>query len=257
MSQDDPRAFRSHLAGRDLYRAQERLIAAILRAPSLSSVIRVASLSRHHLPSELATVFDFALRSDRDGIRRAVQNGIVDVGRLFRLGVELSHAQVLQLARQIKESVERERPLRTEAPDADDRVDDIMPMLNTSPSAPVGAVSENSNAARAGDIDAAPAIVQRERPPETEATANLAPQAPVAQPTEIFVLPASAAKPTENFGRQTPAPKASAPKPPTPKTAAPRTPPAKASAPKSPTPKSSAPKTSAPKTPTPKARAPK
>jgi AraC-like DNA-binding protein len=110
MSQDDPRAFRGHLTGHDLFRIQERLVAAILRAPSLSSVIRVAGLSRHHFPTELTSVFDFAVRSDRNEIRRAVQNSGDDVGRRFRLGVELGHAQALQLARQIKESVERERP---------------------------------------------------------------------------------------------------------------------------------------------------
>jgi hypothetical protein len=58
MSQDDPRAFRPHLTGRDLLRAQERLVAAVLRAPSLLSVTRLAGLSRHHFPPELAAVYD-------------------------------------------------------------------------------------------------------------------------------------------------------------------------------------------------------
>jgi len=104
ISQDDPRAFRPHLTGCDLFKAQERLVAAVLRAPSLSSTIRVAGLGRHHFSPELAAVYDFALRSDRDEIRRAVQKGGDDVGRLYRLGVELSHAQALQLARQIQEA---------------------------------------------------------------------------------------------------------------------------------------------------------
>jgi hypothetical protein len=129
MSQDDPRAFRDHLTGRDLFRAQERLIAAILRAPSLSPVIRLAGLNRHHFPFELATAFDFALRSDKDEIRRAVQNGGDDVGRLYRLGVELNHAQARQLARQIQESIARQRPSQTQAPDADDSMDYVMPVL--------------------------------------------------------------------------------------------------------------------------------
>jgi hypothetical protein len=54
-------------------------------------------------------VFDFAVRSDRDQIRLTVQNGGDDVGRLYRLGIELSHGQALQLGRQIRESLDRER----------------------------------------------------------------------------------------------------------------------------------------------------
>jgi len=162
MSQDDPRAFRSHLTGGDLYHAQERLVAAILRAPSLSPVVRLAGLSRRHFPSELAGVFDFAVRSDKDEIRRAVQNRGDDVGRLFRLGVELNHAQAQQLAQQIQESIARQRPPQTQAPDADadDPVDDLMPVLKALPKAPVSEVPANGNGARPSDIVAVPGILQ-------------------------------------------------------------------------------------------------
>jgi hypothetical protein len=49
-----------------------------------------------------------------------VQNGGDDVGRLYRLGVELNHAQARQLAQQIQESIARERRSQMEAPDDDD-----------------------------------------------------------------------------------------------------------------------------------------
>jgi len=91
----------------------------------------------------LVTVFDFAVRSDRDEIRRAIQNGGDDVGRLFRLGVELSHPQTLQLARQIKESVDRRRLSQTEAPDTDAPVDYVMPALKALPRASGSTVEES------------------------------------------------------------------------------------------------------------------
>jgi hypothetical protein len=149
MSQDDPRAFRSHLTGPDLFRAQERLVAAVLRAPSLSPVIRLAGLSRRHFPPKLAAAFDFALRSDRDQIRRAVQNGGDDVGRLYRLGIELNHAQARQLARQIQESIARERRPQAEAPDADHPMDHVGPVLTVVPKTPVRNIPADGNEATA------------------------------------------------------------------------------------------------------------
>jgi hypothetical protein len=105
----------------------------------------------------------FALRSDRDEIRRRMQNGSDNVGRLCRLPVELSHAHALQLARQIKESIVRQQAPQTEAPDTDDSVDYAIPVLTGAPSAPVKEVSAEGNKA-ASDIVAAPGSVRSGAP---------------------------------------------------------------------------------------------
>jgi hypothetical protein len=39
-----------------------------------------------------------------------VQNGECEVARLYRLGVEMGYGQVVHLGRQIKETVDRDRP---------------------------------------------------------------------------------------------------------------------------------------------------
>jgi hypothetical protein len=173
MSQDDSRAFRPHLTGHDLYRAQERLVAAILRAPSLSPTVRIAGLGRHHFPRELAVVYDFAVRSDKDEIRRTVQNGGNDVSRLFRLGIALSHAQALQLARQIQESIARERPPQTHAPDADDSMD-VVPVLTALPKVPVREVPADGNEAPASRVVAVPDMGQDGAPTEPKPSGTAA-----------------------------------------------------------------------------------
>ena len=81
------------------------------------------------------------------------------MGRLCRLPVELSHAQALRLARQIKESIVRQQPPQTEAPDTDDSVDYVIPVLTGSAQGAGEGVSVNGNEA-ASDILAAPGIGQ-------------------------------------------------------------------------------------------------
>src|ERR1700704_913591 len=133
----DPRAFRSHLSGRELFRAQERFVAALLRAPGLVPTVRVVGLGRQHFQPQLAAPFGVAIGGDRDRILHMVQNADGEVRRLYRLGVELSHPQTLQLARQIKESVDRQRRPQTEAPDTDDdSMNYAVPVLTAVPKAP-------------------------------------------------------------------------------------------------------------------------
>jgi hypothetical protein len=110
MEINDSRASRPHLVGRDLLGAQERFIAAILRGPGLAAAARTAGLNRQHICPELHSAFEFAMSSDRDEIRRAVQSGSTEVARLYRLGVEMGYDQVVHLGRQIKETVDRDRP---------------------------------------------------------------------------------------------------------------------------------------------------
>jgi hypothetical protein len=109
MTREDARVFRPHLNGDDLFRAQERLIAALMRRPALVPRVRLANLGREDFSPELAPLFDFAIRGDRDQVRAAILNGHDDVRRLCLLGVELGHGQALDLARQIKESNARNR----------------------------------------------------------------------------------------------------------------------------------------------------
>jgi hypothetical protein len=86
-------AFRPHLSDADLIRAQERLIGAVLRGPSLAAAVRVAGLVPQRIQPELRAAFVFATKSDRDHVRRVVQNDGNDGARLYRLGVELGFGQ--------------------------------------------------------------------------------------------------------------------------------------------------------------------
>ena len=171
----DPRAFRSHLSGRDLFRAQERFVAALLRAPGLVPTVRVVGLGRQHFQPQLAAPFGVAIGGDRDRILHMVQNADGEVRRLYRLGVELSHPQTLQLARQIKESVDRERRSQTEAPDTDDdSMDYAVPVLTAVPKAPAREVSASGNEVRANDIVAVPGMGQDGASTEPKASGTAA-----------------------------------------------------------------------------------
>jgi hypothetical protein len=139
------------LAGRDLFRAQERLIAAILRAPSLASAVRVAGLDPQHIHPGFRYVFEFAISGDRDQIRRAVQSGSAEVARLYRLGVEMGLGQVVHLGKRIRESVERERARPTF--DTGDQLACAPPAWQK----PVNAVSAEE---RSEDAVTAPAIAK-------------------------------------------------------------------------------------------------
>jgi hypothetical protein len=115
------------------------------------------------------------MRSDRDQIRRAVQNGEGELARLYRRGVELGFAQVVQLGRQIRESVERERPANAisaedrpvAAVSTEERSEDVVTALAIAKSSTVGAPTfeaspqapvKQFSAARAaaGDVGAEP-----------------------------------------------------------------------------------------------------
>jgi hypothetical protein len=93
---------------------------------------------------------------------------------LFRLGVELNHAQARQLAQQIQESIARERRSQTEAPDADDSMEYVAPVLKAAPKAPASEVSAIGNEARASDIVAAPGIVQTDAPEKPKSSGTTA-----------------------------------------------------------------------------------
>ena len=160
MEINDSRASRPHLVGRDLLGAQERFIAAILRGPGLAAAARTAGLTRQHIHPELHSAFEFAMRSDRDQIRRAVQNGEGEVARLYRTGVELGYAQVVQLARQISESIAREQLAQKRAPDTDEPMRYAKPASKAVLEARVKEVPAEDNRAPARDMAAVPAITK-------------------------------------------------------------------------------------------------
>jgi hypothetical protein len=153
-------SFRAHLTGRDLQRAQERLTAAILRAPSLASAVRLAGLDEQYIDPVLRLVFEFAVHSDRDQIRRAVLSGNGDAARLFRSGVEIGHAQALQLARQISESIAREQLAQKRAPDTDEPMRYARPASKAVLEARVKEVLAEDNRAPARDMAAVAAITK-------------------------------------------------------------------------------------------------
>lgn len=94
----------------ELIRAQEKFIGALLRSPGSVAVVRVAGLTTSYFPPRLAGAFEFALKGDRDRdqtLRSVLEGG--EIARLFRLGIPLSHGLALQLGRQIRVSLVRER----------------------------------------------------------------------------------------------------------------------------------------------------
>jgi hypothetical protein len=109
MQQDDPRAFRPHLAGANLIHAQEKFLASLMRAPSLWRAAARSNVRSHHFHPSLRPIFELVTMRP-NGIRDAVAFGTVPMAaRIFRLYAEPGAAQivVLQLALQIRESGDR------------------------------------------------------------------------------------------------------------------------------------------------------
>src|SRR5579859_7985839 len=86
----------------------ERLVGSVLCSPGLRAVVNVAGLTRDHFPAYLGDAFVFALTgSQEQTLQAARKRG--EIARLFGLGAQLSQGQALHTARQIRETVERER----------------------------------------------------------------------------------------------------------------------------------------------------
>ena len=126
----------------------------------MAAAARTAGLTRQHIHPELHSAFEFAMRSDRDQIRRAVQNGDGELARLYRRGVELGFAQALQLARQISESIAREQLAQKRAPDTDEPMRYAKPASKAVLEARAKEVPAEDNRAPARDMAAVPAITK-------------------------------------------------------------------------------------------------
>ena len=106
MQQDDGRAFRPHLAGAGLLRAQERFVATLLRCPGLWANASRSNITSRHFPSSLRSLFDLATTAPQK-IRDAMASGINPaIARLYHLPVQ-NGGVALSLGRQIVESIRR------------------------------------------------------------------------------------------------------------------------------------------------------
>ena len=120
MHDDDGRAFRPHLSGAELLRAQERFLTALLRCPSLCANTSRSNITRRHFPSSLRFIFDLATTAPGK-IRDVVTSGAnPTAARLYHLPVHLNPGVVLSLGRQIVESVRRAEIERRAAEPADE-----------------------------------------------------------------------------------------------------------------------------------------
>ena len=101
MEISDSRAFRPHLRGLELDRAQEKFLATVLRSPGLWSSAARSKIGRHHFSVSLRPIFDLATGVP-EKIRAVVVSGNnPQVRMLLGVPVHLHHGVVLSLARQI------------------------------------------------------------------------------------------------------------------------------------------------------------
>jgi hypothetical protein len=63
------------LTGKALLLAQENVLIAALRRPSISSIMKRTGLNEGHFPSHLRAAFNIAVTKSRDEIRRLVTLG--------------------------------------------------------------------------------------------------------------------------------------------------------------------------------------
>ena len=107
MQHDDPRAFRPHLTGAELFHAQERLLAALMQAPTLWQAAARSNIGAHHFHPSLRPIFHLATKKPQE-IRDAVLSGTIPMSaRIYNTQTRLAGGVVLQLARQIAESADR------------------------------------------------------------------------------------------------------------------------------------------------------
>jgi hypothetical protein len=105
------RAFRPHLSGIDLERAQEKFLAALLRSPSLWASAARSNIGRSYFSASLRPVFDVATGSP-EKVRDIVVSGNNPLfRRIFGIPVHLHHGVVLALGRQIVESLNGSPPV--------------------------------------------------------------------------------------------------------------------------------------------------
>jgi hypothetical protein len=111
VNSNDPWAYFSRLQGAELRRAQERLIAALARRPTLLPLIARTRITRWSFPPPWRSAFD-VIKEGGERIRAIVAandpNQQVLV-RLYRMGIELTGGQAGNLAAQIMASARVEQ----------------------------------------------------------------------------------------------------------------------------------------------------
>jgi hypothetical protein len=94
------------LTGKALLLAQENLLIAALRRPSISSIIKRTGLNEGHFPRHLRAAFNIAVTKSQDEIRRLVTLGDPRIWPLYGKRIlEWNEAQARGAARQLVNSV--------------------------------------------------------------------------------------------------------------------------------------------------------
>jgi hypothetical protein len=105
---NDPRAYRPHLDGAALLDAEERLLAALLRAPGLWPSAARAGITEWHLqPRHRHLIVQIRTAPEQIKARLATDDRL---RRLHNRSVELTQAFTYNLASQIVESIARQPP---------------------------------------------------------------------------------------------------------------------------------------------------
>src|SRR5258708_5189771 len=108
---NDPWAWFSRLQGAELRRAEERLIAALARRPTLLPLIARTRITRRSFPPPWRSAFD-VIKEGGERIRAIVaanDPNQQELVRLYRMGIELTGGQAGNLAAQIMASVRAEQ----------------------------------------------------------------------------------------------------------------------------------------------------
>jgi hypothetical protein len=94
------------LTGKALLLAQENLLIAALRRPSISSIMKRTGLNEGHFPGHLRAAFNIAVTKSQDEIRRLVTLGDPRIWPLYGKRIlEWNEAQARGAARQLVNSV--------------------------------------------------------------------------------------------------------------------------------------------------------
>ncbi len=101
-------AFIARLHGMQLRSTQQRLLAALLRRPSLVPTVLRSGIQRDHFPKDWRNAFDIATKEPGRGKQIAADpNGDLTIRRLYTQIVELEHGPALRIAEQIVFNVRR------------------------------------------------------------------------------------------------------------------------------------------------------
>jgi hypothetical protein len=104
----DPQAFGVLLTGEALHTAQQNVVMAAMRRPSLGSSMKEVGLSEQHFPPDLRAAFNIAMTNSQDEIRRLVAVRDPRIWPLYgKRIIEWNEVQARAAARQLVHSIGR------------------------------------------------------------------------------------------------------------------------------------------------------